>query len=104
MPTYIDQELVVGDSVTFGIAAKRNSLAWDITGGDVDLYVRDPSGNWSAALQASVTSGPDGEAVYAASTGVLDEAGAWRRQWEVLKDGVTKRTEEIEFQVKPWQS
>ena len=104
MPTYVDQDLVVGDDVTFGIHAKRNSLAWDITGGTVLLYLRNPAtGAWGSSLAGTVTSGPDGEAIYVAPETTLTDAGTWKRQWEITKGGVTKRTAAIEFEVRPWQ-
>jgi hypothetical protein len=101
MPTWIDHELVVGDTVNFGLAVRLNSLTWDITGATVQFHHRDPSGNWTGPLSATVSDGPGGEALYAAPTTLLDEAGGWVRLWKVTKDGVVKLTQRIEFEVLP---
>lgn len=99
--TWVDQPLVVGDTVNFGLAVRLNALTWDITGATVNFYHRDPSGNWSAALVATISDGPEGEALYGAPTTLLDEAGGWVRLWKVTKDGVVKLTQRIEFEVYP---
>ena len=101
MPIYEDQELVVGDTAIFGLAVKKNDLTWDISGATVELYLRDPSGNWSTAYSATVTSGADGEAQYSAATTVLDEAGTWFRQWKVSVSGIVKYSDGQEFEVLP---
>lgn len=101
MPTYADQPLIVGDTVLFGLLVKLNDLAWDITGATVSLYLRDPSGNWSAALSASVVDGPNGQAQYQGSTSLLDEAGPWLRQWKIDDAGNVKYSDQIEFDVEP---
>ncbi len=103
MPTFLDQNIVVGNDEDFRIEAEKDGTPWDITGGTVLLYLRDPSGNWSTAYTATVSDGPNGVAHYQAGETVLDEAGYWAQQWEVTKSGITLRTEVFDFYVGPFR-
>lgn len=103
MARYRDQNIVVGNDVSFTLEVKKDGVVWDISSASVLFYLRDPDGNWSTAYTATVTDGPGGVAVYNAAETVIDQEGSWMKQWEITKDDITLRTEAEAFTVEPWQ-
>jgi hypothetical protein len=102
MPVYVSQPIVVGDDVDLYLYVKKDGVVWNITGGTVLLYLRDPDGNWSAALSATIVSGSEGIARYSADETVFDQPGDWVKQWEVTVGTTTERTKAKKFTVEPW--
>jgi hypothetical protein len=102
VPAYEEQDVVVGNDVTFTLAVKKDGALWDITGGTVLLYLRDPAGNWSTAYSGTIVSGPAGTARYVANETVIDEEGEWALQWSVTVSGTTLRTVVETFTVQPF--
>lgn len=97
---FVDQPIVVGDTIDFTLAARKDGAIWDITGAAVLLYLTKPDGTVLAPLTATISDGPAGAAHYQTLTTTLDTEGDWVRQWRVEKTGVVLWSGEIEFQVR----
>jgi len=101
MSTYTPQKIVVGDTIDFTLAAKKNGSAWNITGGSVLLYLVKPDATVLGPFDATLSSPTTGGAHYAVDTDVIDQSGDWVRQWKVSAEGITLWSQEIGFPVYP---
>ncbi len=97
---YVDQPIVVGDTVDFKLTAKKDSAVWDITGATVTFYLMKPDGTILSPFTATLSSPTLGIAHYQVATTVLSVAGKWQRQWKVVTSGsVVMWSGEIVFRV-----
>lgn len=92
------QPIVVGDTVDFYIHAQKDDSIWDITGGTVTLFLKNPAGTVTS-YTATLSAPTQGEAHYAVSTSVLATAGDWYRQWKISAGGVVLYSNQIKFAV-----
>jgi len=93
------EPIVVGDTATFQLTARKDGAIWDISGATVSLRLRKPDGTVLTPLDASITDGPAGVARYTTDTDLLDSVGDWRRQWTVSKSGVVLSSQSVNFAV-----
>ncbi len=95
--------LVVGNNPCFELIAHKDAVIWNITGADVQLYLRKPSGD-VAAYTATITDGLNGVAHYESLVTDLDEPGFWTRSWRVTQGTLSLECVAIPFVVEdsPW--
>jgi hypothetical protein len=93
---YETQPIVVGSTPDFTLKnPRKDGVTWDITGGVATLWLKRPDDTWVSFVAVVDANG----AHYQVSSGTLNEAGDWARQWSVTKSGVTAKSRVIEFEV-----
>ena len=95
---FTEQRIVVGDTIDFNVYWRKDGVTWNITGGAITLFLKNPAGTVTS-YSATISSGTEGLAHYLAAGSILDQAGTWVRQWKAVVSGVTLYTEQIEFDV-----
>jgi hypothetical protein len=97
---FVKQPIVVGSTPEFTLTARRSGEPWDLTGGAVKLYLRDPDGIVLGPYTATLDDPTAGGAVVQVAADVIDAAGVWRRQWRVeAGDGAVAWSTQIRFPV-----
>ncbi len=91
MAELIEEPVVVGGTYNWELTASKDGVVWDITGGAVLFYLRDPSGN-VAHYTASITDPTVGVAGYVNAAADIDEAGVWSKRFKVTVAAIVQFT------------
>ncbi len=98
---FVNQNVVVNNTMTFRIVFKKNGSIWDISGATVTLFLEDPNGDRQGYL-ATIDDGPNGVASYQVDDTVLAIPGDWVKQWLIdAPVNIEVWSEEVTFTVLP---
>lgn len=94
-----DGDLVVGSTYRFRATITKDGVAWDLSAATVYMILEDPDGVQTTNLATVESPASAGIVHWDNATTDLNQAGDWRRCWEVQDGAVVQRSLPIVFGV-----